>query len=153
MSDTFTEITQKGWTSRIGESIKGVLTGIVLIGLSCIGLFWNEGRAVQTAKSLAEGEGLVVTIEAPRVDAANEGKLVHVTGEMKAGVKPNDADFGVSAEGLRLYRTAEMFQWKEEKKTETRKGVGGSEETVTTYSYTPGWSESPIESRDFRVPD
>ena len=57
MSDTFTEITQKGWTSRIGESIKGVLIGIVLIGLSCVGLFWNEGRAVQTAKSLAEGEG------------------------------------------------------------------------------------------------
>src|SRR5215470_2945704 len=116
MSDTFTEITQKGWTSRIGESIKGVLIGIVLIGLSCVGLFWNEGRAVQTAKSLAEGEGLVVSVDASKVDPANEGKLVHVTGDMKAGVQPKDAEFGVTAEGLRLFRTAEMFQWKEEKK-------------------------------------
>jgi hypothetical protein len=153
MSDTFTEITQKGWTSRIGESIKGVLVGIVLIGLSCVGLFWNEGRAVQTAKSLAEGAGLVVDVDTARVDPANEGKLVHVTGDMKAGVQPKDAEFGVSAEGLRLFRTAEMYQWKEEKKTETRKNVGGSEETVTTYSYVQSWSETPINSREFKVPD
>ena len=51
MSDTYTETTTKGWTSRIGESIKGVLFGLVLIVLSCIGLFWNEGRAVQTVRS------------------------------------------------------------------------------------------------------
>jgi len=55
MSDSYTETTQKSWASRIGESIKGVLIGLVLIVGSVIGLFWNEGRAVQTAKSLAEG--------------------------------------------------------------------------------------------------
>src|SRR5215467_8408303 len=153
MSDTYTETTQKGWTTRIGESIKGVVTGFVLVALSGFGLFWNEGRAVQTEKSLAEGAALVITVDASRVDPANEGKLVHVTGEMKAGIKPSDPEFGVSAEGLRLVRTAEMYQWKEEKKTETRKNVGGGEETVTTYSYVQGWSESPIDSRDFRVPD
>src|SRR5262249_33496238 len=149
MPDTYTETTQKGWTTRIGESIKGVVIGFVLVALSGFGLFWNEGRAVQTAKSLAEGAALVITIDASpvdprRVDAANEGRLVHVTGEMKAGVKPSDPEFGVSAEGLRLVRTAEMYQWREEKKTETKKNVGGSEETVTTYSYVQVWSESPI---------
>jgi len=151
MSDTYTETTQKGWTTRIGESIKGVVTGFVLVALSGFGLFWNEGRAVQTEKSLAEGAALVITVDASRVDPANEGKLVHVTGEMKAGVKPSDPEFGVSAEGLRLVRTAEMYQWREEKKTETKKNVGGSEETVTTYSYVQVWSESPIDSREFKV--
>ena len=121
MSDTFTEVTTKGWGSRIGKSIKGVLFGLVLIVASVIGLFWNEGRAVQTAKSLAEGAGLVIDVDAARVDPANEGKLVHVSGEMKAGVQPRDPEFAVTADGLRLVRKVEMYQWKEEKKTETKK--------------------------------
>ena len=62
MTDTYAETTTKGWTTRIGESIKGILFGIVLIGLSCMLLFWNEGRAVQTTKSLNEGAGLVVDV-------------------------------------------------------------------------------------------
>src|SRR5262249_56714792 len=114
-------------------------------------MLWNGGRGVQTATSLAEGAALVKTIEARRDDPEHEGKLVHVTGEMKAGVKPSDPEFGGSAEGLRLVRTAEMYQWREEKKTETKKNVGGSEETVTTYSYVQVWSESPIDSREFKV--
>jgi Transmembrane protein 43 len=150
MSDTYTETTTKSWTTRIGESIKGILFGIVLVVLSCIGLFWNEGRAVQTAKSLTEGVGLIIDIDPGRIDPASEGKLVHVTGDIKAGVKPSDAEFGVSAEGLRLVRTAEMYQWREEAKSETRKNVGGSEETVTTYSYDREWSTTPINSRKFK---
>src|SRR5262245_61659526 len=153
MLDTYTEVTRKDWTTRIGESVKGIVIGLVLIVACCVGLFWNEGRAVQTAKSLTEGAGLVLSVGTERVDPLNEGKLIHVSGTMKAGVKPNDAQFGVSAEGLRLVRNAEMYQWKEEKKTETRKNPGGSEETITTYSYTQGWSESPINSREFKTTD
>jgi hypothetical protein len=153
MSDTYTETTKTGWTTRIGESLKGIVLGLVLVVASCIGLFWNEGRAVQTAKSLAEGESLVVDIDPGRIDPANEGKLIHVTGTMKAGTAPNDTEFGVSADGLKLVRTVEMYQWQEEQKTETRKNVGGSEETVTTYSYVRGWSRMPIDSSRFKVPD
>jgi hypothetical protein len=153
MSDSYTETTQKSWGSRLGDSIKGVLFGLVLIIGSVIGLFWNEGRAVQTAKSLAEGAGLVIDIDAARVDPTNEGKLVHVSGEMKAGVQPRDPQFGVAADGLRLVRKVEMYQWKEEKKTETKKNLGGSEETVTTYTYVRTWSEGRIDSRDFKQQD
>ena len=153
MSDTYTEVTRTSWTTRIGESVKGIVIGLVLIVVCCIGLFWNEGRAVQTAKSLAEGAGLVISVGTERVDPANEGKLIHVSGGIKAGVRPSDAQFGVSAERLRLIRTAEMYQWKEERHSETRKNPGGSEETVTTYSYVQGWSESPINSREFKTPD
>src|SRR5215475_6530768 len=95
MSDTYSETTTTSWTSRIGDSVKGVLFGIALIVLSCIGLFWNEGRAVQTAKSLAEGANLVIDVDPTRIDPINEGKLIHVSGEIKAGVKPVDAEFGV----------------------------------------------------------
>jgi hypothetical protein len=151
MSDSFTETTTKGWTTRIGQSLVGILLGIVLVSGSGIGLFWNEGRAVQTTKSLAEGASLAVDIDAGRIDPANEGRLVHVTGSMQAGTKPSDAEFGVSAGGLRLVRIVEMYQWQEEKKTETKKNLGGSEETVTTYSYVRGWSATPIDSSKFKV--
>ena len=135
MSDSFTETTTKSWGSRLGESIKGVLFGLVLIVGSGIFLFWNEGRAVQTQRSLTEGASLVVPVDPARVDPANDGKLVHLSGDLKPGAPLADPDFTVSATALRLVRTVEMYQWKEESKTETRKNVGGSEETVTTYEY------------------
>ena len=36
MSDSFTEVTTKSWGSRIGESIKGVLFGLVLVVGACV---------------------------------------------------------------------------------------------------------------------
>ncbi len=143
--DSFTETTTKSWGSRIGESIKGVLFGLVLVVGSCIFLFWNEGRAVQTQRSLTEGASLVVPADPSRVDPANDGKLVHLSGDLKPGAPLTDPDFTVSATALRLARTVEMYQWKEESKSETRKNTGGSEETVTTYEYVRTWSETRIE--------
>ncbi len=133
--DRFTETTTKSWGQRISDSIKGILVGLLLIVVSVVGLFWNEGRAVQTARSLAEGAGLVVQGSSARVDAANEGKLVHVSGDTKVTAPIADPEFGVSLRALKLVRVVEMYQWKEEAKTETRKKVGGSEETTTTYEY------------------
>ena len=153
MSDTYTETTRTDWSTRIAASIKGIGAGIILAGLAGYGLFWNEGSAVQTAQSLTEGAGLVVNIDAARIDPANEAKLVHVTSEIKAGVRPNDTEFGVAVDGLRLVRTVEMFQWREDRKVESGKSVGGSEDAVTTYSYKKIWSSSPINSQEFKIRD
>jgi hypothetical protein len=152
-TDSFTEITSTSWLSRIGQSIVGVLFGIVLILGSAGLLFWNEGRAVQTARSLTEGEGAVIGADAARVDPGNEGKLIHVTGEVKTTAPLSDPEFGVSAPAARLVRTVEMYQWKEESRTETRKNFGGSEEHVTTYSYIQTWSDNRIDSGKFKRPD
>ena len=43
-----------------------------------------------------------------------------------------------------------MYQWVEESKSETRKQLGGSEETVTTYSYHKEWNRREINSGSFR---
>src|SRR3954470_13793195 len=99
MSDIFTEVTTEGWGSRIGGSLKGFLFGLLLILGSCFGLFWNEGRAVQTERSLTEGAGIVVDIDPARIDPANEGKLVHASGEMKPGGPVADPVFGVASNG------------------------------------------------------
>jgi Transmembrane protein 43 len=153
MSDTFTEVTTKSWTSRIGESIKGFLFGLILIVGSGILLFWNEGRAVQTQRSLTEGAGLVLSVEPGRIDPANDSKLIHVSGDLKPSAPLTDPDFTVSATALRLVRTVEMYQWKEESKSETRKNFGGSEETVTTYEYVRVWAEGRNESSRFKRPE
>jgi len=59
VGDSFTERTHTSWFARIGKSFVAVLFGLVLLVGSSVLLFWNEGRAVQTERSLAEGRGLV----------------------------------------------------------------------------------------------
>lgn len=150
MSDSVTVTSSQSWFSRIIGSIKSVLFGLILFILSFPVLFWNEGRAVQTARSLEEGAGAVVSVKADAVDAANEGKLVHVTGPVSTEAALTDPEFGVEAEGVKLIRQVEMYQWQEEEKSETKKKLGGGEETVKTYTYSKGWSDDVIDSSSFQ---
>src|SRR5262245_52501886 len=152
MSDTFTETTSTSWFTRIKNSFGGAVIGLILIVGMVVLLFWNEGRAVQTARSLAEGAGAVVSVGVDKVDQGNEGKLVHVSGAVTTDATPSDPDFGVAAQGVRLVREVEMYQWKEESRSETQKKVGGGEETVTTYTYSKTWDSSYNNSGDFKQP-
>lgn len=152
MSDTFTVTTQTSWFTRLKNSVIGVLIGLLLIVGMVVLLFWNEGRAVQTAQSLTEGSGIVVSAPADAVDAANDGKLIHVTGDVTTGHTPADETFGISAEGVRLERKAEMFQWKESSESKTQDKLGGGQETVTTYTYSKVWDDSAIDSARFKQP-
>jgi hypothetical protein len=153
MSDSFTVTTSKSWFSRLAESIKSVLVGLVLFVVSFPILFWNEGRAVKTARSLEEGSGAVVSVSSDQVSPGNEGKLVHVTGPISTDGPVVDGDLGVQANAVKLVRNVSMYQWIEEEKSETRKKLGGGEETVTTYSYKKDWSSSPVDSSSFQVPE
>jgi Transmembrane protein 43 len=152
MADSFTETTSQGWLSRLMESIKSVLVGLVLFVLAFPLLFWNEGRAVRTAQSLEEGAGVVVSVAAATVEPGNEGRLVHLSGEATTTETLADPEFGVRANAIKLTRNVAMYQWKEEKKSETKKKVGGGEETVTTYTYKKDWSDRPVDSSDFKEP-
>ena len=116
---------------------------IFLIGSSVL-LFWNDGRAVQTARSLAEGRGLVVEATASAIDPANDGKLIHVNGPVEAKAPVRDPQFGVSATGLRLMRNVEMYQWKEE--SSSGRSSGESRE----YEYVRVWNSTRIDSSHFR---
>lgn len=146
-------VTRRNILQRLGDSIKGILIGLLLVVVSFPVLFLNEGRAVKTAKSLEEGAAAVVSVRADVVDAANEGALVHVTAEVEVGEALSDELFGLtvhSATGLK--RTVEMFQWREDSSTQTRTTVGGTEERVTTYSYRQEWSSNLIRSSNFNDP-
>ena len=151
--DTFTETTSRSWFSRIGSSLTGMLLGPVVVLIAIGLLFWNEGRAVDTARSLEEGAGLVVSVAATAVDPSKEGRLVHVAGAVVAPERLRDRAFGIEADGLRLSRKVEVFQWKETSHAETRKKLGGGEETVTTYDYALDWTDRPVDGAAFKQPD
>ena len=153
--DSFTETTSQGWLSRLGGALKGILIGLVLVPIAGWLLFWNEGRAVQTARSLTEGAGLVQTVQPDRVEPGNEGKLIHLIATPRIVTPPRDSDLGITppAGTLRLLRRVEMFQWREETESETRTKLGGGTETVTTYRYSRVWAEDRIDSSRFRQQD
>ena len=146
MSDSFTETTSQSWFSRLGSAIAGVLIGIILFVASFPLLMWNEGRAIKTAQGLTEGAGIVRSVAADKVDAANDGRLVHVSGMLSTGGPVADPDFAIRVQGVRLVRHVEMYQWKEETQTETRTKLGGGEERTTTYKYVRDWSDKPVDS-------
>jgi hypothetical protein len=152
-NDSFTTTTSKSWFSRIGGAISGILFGVVLFLGSFLLLAWNEGRAIHRAKTLEIGAKQVISISPDAPVAENDGKLVHLTGTAEAPDAVSDEVFGITASALKLRRDVEMYQWKEESKSETKKKLGGGEETRTTYTYSKGWSSSLIDSAKFQKPD
>lgn len=153
MSDQFQEVTSVSWFGRIKRAFGGVLVGLILVVAMVVVLFWNEGRAVTTSRSLAEGASVVASVSVDSVDPANEGKLIHVTGPLETSEGLADEEFAIAAQGVRLVREVEMYQWVEHSKSETQSKLGGGEETVTTYSYAKEWQDGPIDSSEFKKPD
>ena len=149
-SDVFVERSSQSWFSRIGNAFKAILFGLILVVGAAILLFWNEGRAAKTYAALAEGAGLVASLDASAVDPAYEHKLIHLSGPVTLGSPAEDPEFRFHADALKLDRTVEMYQWKEESHSETQKKLGGGEETITRYAYTREWSARAIDLGVFR---
>lgn len=149
--EDYTEVTEEGWLSRIGGAIKGIAIGIVLFLIAFPLLFWNEGRAVKTAKSLAEGASSVVSIQADKVTTVNEGKLVYLTGKAETNDILKDSEFGISKKVIKLIRNVETYQWEENVKSESKKELGGKKVTTKKYSYKKVWNNNLIDSSDFKI--
>ncbi|AVP99153.1 hypothetical protein C7S18_19140 [Ahniella affigens] len=149
MADKFSVVTQSGFGSRFGNSIKGMIVGFVFFVGAFPVLWLNEGHAVSVAKSLEEGAATVISVIADSLNADNQGKLVHVSGKVESNSDPTDPISGVTVSGLGLKREVEMFQWKEKKETEEVKKVGGGTEKRTTYSYYKDWEDEEVDSDNF----
>ena len=150
----YTETTTKSWFQRISESFAGIATGFVLIAVATWLLWWNEGRTFKTAGAIGEAELVTQDVQdISRIDPALEGKVIHATGRAVTQEVLRDPVFGVEANAISLRRDAEYYQWQEHSRSETRKKLGGGEETVTTYTYSREWVSNPIESGSFHDPD
>jgi hypothetical protein len=154
MSDQYTEVTTQGWLQRIGGSFIAALIGLLLVPLSIVVLYWNEGRAVDASRALSRGAAAIVEVNATAVDPQANGKLVHLSGTMQPTTPARDPVFGVTGDGLlRLSRSVEMYQWKETSSSQSQQSVGGSKTTETTYTYQRVWSAQPIASAQFKMRD
>lgn len=149
-NDSYVEESSRGWFSRIGDSIKGILFGLLLFIVAFPLLWWNEGRSVERYKSLEEGQGVVISVAATAADPVNNGKLVHTQGLAETDEMLTDDIFGVSANAIKLQRQVSMYQWQEDVKTETKEKVGGTETTKKTYTYQKEWSSDFINSGKFK---
>ncbi|GAA0723027.1 TMEM43 family protein [Dokdonella soli] len=78
-------------------------------------------------------------VAADRIDPANEGRNVIVSGTLRVAKPARDAQLGVSAEAVALLRQVEMLQWRE---TCTAKAC----------DYALAWSATTVDSRAFREP-
>ena len=140
----------QSYGSRVGGAFKGIGFGGILVVIGVVALFWNEGRTIKETRKLNEGAKVVVSVAPDSVDASNEGKLIHISGDVVTEGTVSDNDFKISLNALKLTRKVEMYQWEEETETETTRLSGGREETRTTTSYKKVWSEDLIDSTQFQ---
>jgi len=146
----YREVTSTGWFGRIGDSIKGMLLGFLLVPGAIVLLVVNERNAVRDIRANEEIGSKVVSIANDSVDPAREGKLVHLNGPAKTDEVLKNDEFAVAENAIRLSWVASIYQWEESSRRETRKKLGGGEETVTTYTYKKTWSDKPIDSSGFK---
>lgn len=151
MSEEIIETESQGFLSRLGGAIGGIFLGILMILVAFPLVFWNEGRAVKTARAITEGASSAVHIEPDKVDAANDGGLVHANGKAVTEETLADATFGISQKAIALKRDVEMYQWKENVESKTTKKTGGKKETKKTYTYEKQWSSKAIDSSGFKT--
>lgn len=142
-------VTERGWFSRIGGAIKGMLVGLILFIIGFPVLYKNEQNSVRNIRTIAEVGKTAAEVDPGQPDPALSGKLVHLTGETSTLEPLRDPIFAVQSAAVRLVREVEMYQWVEKKESTTRKKMGGGEETVTTYSYAKKWESGREDSSNF----
>jgi hypothetical protein len=147
--DTLRKVTHEGWFSRIGGALKGLLVGLLMLVLSIVLQFWNEGRTVARDAALAEGRSTVQRVADAIPAPQRDGALVHVSGAATAARPVRDEEFGVDVPALALRRRVEMYQWDEKKSRREEKQVGGGTHTVTEYRYEQDWDDDAIDSSRF----
>lgn len=141
-----------GYLARLGDSCAGVAFGVLLVLVSFPVLVTNEGRSVRRYRALAEGRKVVVPALAASMDPSNEGRLVHLSGETRAGSAVSDPSFGVGPlDGtVKLRRNVEMYQWVENRRTETKHKSDGTKYKETYYEYSRNWKSDVVNSDRFR---
>lgn len=150
----YTEKRTISYGSRVKSSFGGIGTGFILLIAATVMLWWNEGRAVKTAKMLEEAEGVAVHMPDVNVyDAEYEGKLIHANGTVITLDSLIDTDFKVGVTGMFMTRDVEYYQWVESESSKTEDKLGGSQEVTTTYTYAKQWTSKPVNSSEFKDPE
>ncbi|KIM06670.1 MAG: hypothetical protein KU28_07910 [Sulfurovum sp. PC08-66] len=148
--DHYTETTRTSFGQNVGNSFKGIITGIILVIASIVLLWWNEGRSVEQKDALNEMQNAIETLPNTQYDAKYNNKAVLLQGKVAPNGNVQDPVFGIKSPVLILERKVEMYQWHEKTSTHSEEKIGGATETTTTYDYVKDWSSSEISSSSFK---
>lgn len=143
---------RKAVREQVRASIPAVTIGLLLLLVGSALLFWNEGRAVQTAQSLDEGySGIQRVLSPATMHEENNNKLVHVWGPLSATPVLSDEAYGVEIHAVKLKRRVQMFQWVEEESSLQSEDTPGMP-SDTSYSYSFAWRDKVVDSSAFSIP-
>jgi len=150
MVDRVTVSSHHSYGSRVGNSFKAILWGIILVIVSIALLAWNEKNYVETKAALKEWAKIVQEATIDQINPELEWQEIHVSGETASDAEAlKDDIFWVVTDNLKLKRTVEMYQWDEDSDTECHDNYWWSEDCETTYTYDTKWDDEPIDSNDF----
>lgn len=136
--------------SRVGNSLKNILWGILFVIISIVLLVRNENNYVKEKAALNEWASVVQEASATQLDSSLNWKEIHVYGQTASPAEAlKDNDFWIETNDLKLKRTVEMYQRDEDEDTECHDNYGWSEDCTTTYTYNKVWSEDEINSSHF----
>ncbi|KAB8141647.1 hypothetical protein F8S13_18050 [Chloroflexia bacterium SDU3-3] len=144
MSDHFTTVTHTSWGQKLMNSFVGALIGILLFFGSFFVLWMNEGK-IDWSKVASSS----VAVDAGSAGTSSDGKFIAAQGVIHSDETLGDAKYLSAGSYLQLNRVVEMYAWKEESRSETKKNLGGGETTTTTYDYVKEWTDSPEDSSSF----
>ena len=154
MADSVTVTSHHSYGSRVGNSLKAILLGIILVWISIRLLAWNENNFVKQKAALKEWASLVNETTAEQINSELEWKEVHLYGETASIAEAlQDSTFWVVTNDLKLKRTVEMYQWHEDSREECHDNYGWSEDCETTYTYDKKRSSEQIDSSNFHSSD
>jgi hypothetical protein len=138
-----------GAFARLSTSVKTILAGILLLVGAFPLIAWVETRAVDAARFIEDRNSLATSAAPDAIDPANEGRLVHVVGELTTGETLSDPLLGVSLTALKMERQVEMFQWIEHLHDEQRPTATGGTESRKVATYSREWSAAAVDSSKF----
>lgn len=134
--------------NAIAVGIATVIGCFVLFG-SIQTFLANEKRLLQNYLTLEFVKKNYVEASADTIEADKEGKLVLIHGKSATEDVITDPVFKVKVDNcLSLYRSVEMYQWKEKEHRHTT-GSGKNRRTHYSYSYDKGWYNYVIDSIRF----
>ena len=120
----------------------GLIVAMLMLFSAVAGLILNEREVLLKAKTLAEGNKYVISVDGEHVDMINDGDLVHISGEITIDETLLDEQFKMEAYNVvKLHRVVEMYQWQEIESTD--------ESGELEYFYERVWSENFIDSSGF----
>jgi len=143
-----------GWI--IGKKIRAVVLSIgtiLSIGALVLGTIILFANKNYVKNDNAARKQVLRVSDVSTVNPSLDGKLIYAHAFADTQDVLSDDLFGASEKAVALVRMVEYYQYEERSRTEKKDKLGGSEETITTYTYEKKWVTSPINSGGFADPD